>query len=118
MPLLYYIEVAGIHTDPSYRCGGNRISKLAVRSDDRTAQTDGLSGCRSCSPHSLLHSGRIRFIQPFIQSNSYEACRTRSGNPWLTDRPLFYVRINKNRARKSPVPAVKLSYATNKNLTG
>ena len=43
MPLFHYVEFAGIHTDPSSRCGGNRISKLAVRSDDRTAQTGGLS---------------------------------------------------------------------------
>ena len=40
-----YVEFAGIHTDPSLRFGGNRLSKLAVRSDDRTAQTSGLSGC-------------------------------------------------------------------------
>ena len=55
---LNYVEFAGIHTDPSLRFGGNRISKLDVRSDDRTSQTDGLSGCRSCSPHSLLRSGK------------------------------------------------------------
>ena len=36
MLLLYYVEFAGIHTDPSLRFGGNRLSKLAVRSDDRT----------------------------------------------------------------------------------
>ena len=29
----------------SFRFGGNRFSKLAVRSEDRTAQTDRLSGC-------------------------------------------------------------------------
>ena len=43
MPLLNYIEFAGIHTDSSFRFGGNRISKLDVRSDDRTSQTDRLS---------------------------------------------------------------------------
>ena len=51
------------------RFGGNRLSKLDVRSDDRTSQTSGLSGCRSCSPHSLLRSEKIWFIQPLIQSN-------------------------------------------------
>ena len=69
MSLIYYIEFEGIHTDPILRFGGKRISKLDVRSDDRTSQTRGLSGCRSCSPHSLLRLGRIRFIQPLIQSN-------------------------------------------------
>ena len=69
MSLIYYVEFAGIHTDPFLRFGGNRIPKLDVRSDDRTSQTGGLSGCRSCSPHSLLRSGRIRFIQLFIQSS-------------------------------------------------
>ena len=44
MLLFYYVEFAGIHADPSLRFGGNRISKLAVRSDDQTAQTSGLSG--------------------------------------------------------------------------
>ena len=34
MLLLYYVEFAGIHTDPSLRFGGNRLSKLAVRSDE------------------------------------------------------------------------------------
>ena len=58
MPFLICVEFAGIHTDPSLRFGGNRISKLDVRSGDRTSQTDGLSGCRSCSPHSLLRSGK------------------------------------------------------------
>ena len=58
MPFLICVDFAGIHTDPSLRFGGNRISKLDVRSDDRTSQTDGLSGCRSCSPHSLLRSGK------------------------------------------------------------
>ena len=58
MPLLNYIEFAGIHTDPSLRCVGNRIPKLDVRSADRTSQTSVLSRCRRCSPHSLL-----RFIQ-------------------------------------------------------
>ena len=52
------MEFAGTHTDPALRFGGNRISKLDVRSGDRTSQTDGLSGCRSCSPHSLLRSGK------------------------------------------------------------
>ena len=36
MSLIYYIEFAGIHTDPFLRFGGNRISKLDVRSVDRT----------------------------------------------------------------------------------
>ena len=45
MPLLNYIEFAGIHTDPSLRCGGNRIPKLAVCSNEQTAQTSVLSGC-------------------------------------------------------------------------
>ena len=40
MLLLYCIEFAGIHTDLSLRFGGNRISKLDVRSDDRTASLD------------------------------------------------------------------------------
>ena len=35
------IEFAGIHTDPSLRCGGNRNPELAARSDDRAAQTTG-----------------------------------------------------------------------------
>ena len=61
MLLIYYIEFVGIHADPSLRCGGNRIPKLDVRSDDRTSQTSVLSGCRSCSPHSLL-----RFIQDLV----------------------------------------------------
>ena len=30
-PLIYYIEFAGIHTDPFLRFGGNRIPKLDVR---------------------------------------------------------------------------------------
>ena len=50
MPLLNYIEFAGIHTDPSLRCGGNRIPKLDVRSADRTSQTSVLSGCRKLQP--------------------------------------------------------------------
>jgi len=41
MPLLNCIEFAGIHTDPSLRCGGNRNPELDVRSDDRTSQTTG-----------------------------------------------------------------------------
>ena len=68
-PLIYYVEFAGIHTDPFLRFGGNRIPKLDVRSDDRTSQTSVLSGCKNCILHSLLRSGRIRFIQPLIQSN-------------------------------------------------
>ena len=63
-----HVEFAWIHTDPSFAPEGTAIPKLAVRSDDRTAQTSGLSGCRSCSPHSLLRSGRIRFIRPLIQN--------------------------------------------------
>ena len=51
----------------SFFCfGGNRSSKLAVRSDDRTAQTDRLSGCRSCIPHSLL-----RFIQDLVHPSAH-----------------------------------------------
>ena len=67
---LNHIEFAGIHPDPSFASEGTAIPKLAVRSDDRTAQTSGLSGCRSCSPHSLLRSERIRFIRLLIQSGS------------------------------------------------
>jgi hypothetical protein len=37
----------------------------------------GLSGCRSCSPHPLLRSVRIMFIQSATQSNFSGACRTR-----------------------------------------
>ena len=43
---------------------GTASPKLAVRSEDRTSQTCGLSGCRSCSPHSLLRSNKIWFIHP------------------------------------------------------
>ena len=31
MSLIYYIEFAGIHTDPFFRFGGNRNPKLDVR---------------------------------------------------------------------------------------
>ena len=40
-PLLNYIEFAGIHTDPSLRCEGNRNPELAACSDDQAAQTTG-----------------------------------------------------------------------------
>ena len=57
--------VRGIHTDPSRRCGGNRFSKLAVRSDDRTAQTRGAFGLQELQPSfppplglDHVHSGR------------------------------------------------------------
>ena len=70
MPLLNYIEFAGIHTDPSLRCGGNRIPKLDVRSADRTSQTSVLSGCRSCSPHSLLCSGKDQ-VHPAAHSKQF-----------------------------------------------
>ena len=69
-PLYRYVEFAGIHSDLFFASEGTASPKLAVRSDDRTSQTGGLSGCRSCSPHSLLRSEKIRFIQPLIQSNS------------------------------------------------
>ena len=74
-----HVEFAGIHTDPSFAPEGTAIPKLAVRSDDRTAQTSGLSGCRSCSPHSLLRSGMIRFIRAAHSKWSGGACRTRAG---------------------------------------
>lgn len=57
-PLYRYIEFAGIHTDPSFASEGTASPKLAVRSDDRTSQTGGLSGCRSCSPHDLSSAWR------------------------------------------------------------
>ena len=75
----YHIEFAGIHTDPSFASEGTAFPELAVRSDDRTAQTGGLSGCRSCSPHSLLRSGMIRFIRAAHSKWSGGACRARSG---------------------------------------
>ena len=78
MSLIYYVEFAGIHTDPSFASEGTASPKLDVRSDDRTSQAGGLSGCRSCTPHSLLHSSRIRFIQPLIQSNKSGTCHNRS----------------------------------------
>ena len=89
--LLNCVEFAGIHIDSSLRFGGNRISKLDVRSDDRTSRTSGLSDCRSCSPHSLLRSGRIWFIQPLIQSNFKRAWRTRSGCPDAECAGLFFI---------------------------
>ena len=56
----------------------------------------GLSGGRSCSPHSLFRSGRIRFIQPLIQSNLSGACRTRPGQ----SRPFGKQHIFKFRLKK------------------
>ena len=73
-PLYRYIEFAGIHTDPSFASEGTASPKLAVRSDDRTSQTCGLSGCRSCSPHSLLRrNGLISSEVVFIDGTKIEA---------------------------------------------
>ena len=118
-PLYRYIEFAGIHSDLFFASEGTASPKLAVRSDDRTSQTGGLSGCRSCSPHSLLRSEKIWFIQPLIQSNSKRDMPQPLRLILTPDAQTHFIfREHKNRAPKSPVFAVKFSYATNQNPTG
>ena len=71
MPLLNYIEFAGIHTDPSLRCVGNRIPKLDVRSADRTSQTSVLSGCRKLQP-SFPPPLRKDLVHPAAHSKQFK----------------------------------------------
>ena len=63
--LLNCIEFAGIHTDPSLRCGGNRLPKLAARSDDRAAQT---TGFRAAGAAALIPSFAKEKSGSFIRS--------------------------------------------------
>ena len=71
MPLLNYIEFAGIHTDPSLRCVGNRIPKLDVRSADRTSQTSVRSGCRKLQP-SFPPPLRKDLVHPAAHSKQFK----------------------------------------------
>ena len=92
-PLYRYIEFAGIHTDPSFASEGTASPKLAVRSDDRTSQTCGLSGCRSCSPHSLLRrNGLISSEVVFIDGTKIEANANKYTFVWKKA-------VSKNQAR-------------------
>ena len=79
MPLLNCIENAGLHTDPSPRCEGNRFPKLAGRSDDRPSQTRGAFGLEELQPSFPPSLGKDQ-VHPdrLFQSNYSGAYRTRS----------------------------------------
>jgi hypothetical protein len=61
---------------------------------------------------------RPRWLYNTVIMQKEAAALSARSKPMLGGMPLFIFREHKNRAPKSPVFAVKFSYATNKNPTG
>ena len=79
MPLLNYIEFAGIHAGPSFASEGTAfLNSLSALMTGQLKQI----GFRDAGAASLIPSCasfRIWFIHPLIQSNLEGTCRTRLG---------------------------------------
>ena len=81
MPLLNYIEFAGIHAGPSFASEGTAfLNSLSALMTGQLKQI----GFRDAGAASLIPSFasfRIWFIHPLVQSNFKGTCRRRSGYP-------------------------------------